>query len=348
MSDPDDKAKKNGSREGGAGGQVGAGEGQGEGRLSAEALFERYFAPFYPADALADLGAARSTDANPAKNPSIFGQIKGGAEVFARLAPEALAAPDLALDFSDASVHRLGALLSRERRDAWLAQAGAGSARGIRGEPPMIVTFVTHGVLYVGECIARGHGGEWQVRRPLWESLVRLVSRAGTGDLALFQWWLKSLSDDEIEKGRLGARYRAHVEVPTFDPEAARVFVAADRRLPRLAKVRYDLLYKHLRAHLPELKSVGDDFPSPERFEELGFKWLDFVVLGEGRMVLIHGPTDRGAHLFWMDAGGFVKQAYYPAESFPAHVVQTEGDKLRVVVSIQGAPRMHEMLWWGP
>jgi hypothetical protein len=209
------------------------------------------------------------------------------------------------------------------------------------------VTFVTHGVLYVGACVARIHGGEWQVRRPLWESLVRLTSRAGTGDLAVFQWWLKSLSDEEIDKGRLADRYRTHVEVPTFDPEGVPVFVPSDRRLPRLAKVRYDLLYKHLRAHLPELRSVGDDFPSPERFEEMGFKWLDFVVLGGGRMVLIHGPTDRGVHLFWMDAGGFVKQAYYPADSFPAHVVQTEGDKLRVHVSIQGSPRVHEMLWWG-
>jgi hypothetical protein len=309
-------------------------------------LFERYFAPFYPADVLSDLGAARALDANPAGNRSILSQIEEGAEVFARLAPDALGAPDLALDFTDASVHRLGARLSRERRDAWLGPAPP-SRGGAGGEPPMIVTFVTHGVLYVGTCIARGHGGEWQVRRPLWESLVRLSSRAGTGDLAIFQWWLKALSDDEIDKGRLVDRYRTHVEVPTFNPETVRAFVPADRRLPRLAKVRYDLLYKHLRAHLPELRSVGEDFPSPERFEELGFKWLDFVVLGEGRMVLIHGPTDRGVHLFWMDAEGFVKQAYYPAESFPAHVVQTEGEKLRVVVSIQGAPRVHEMLWWG-
>jgi len=329
--------------------------------LTAEALFEGYFAPFYPPEALSDLAAARATDANPAKNPSILGQIEHGAEVFARLAPEALQASDLDLDFSDASVHRLSARLTRERRDAWL-----GSKPPSRGsEPPMIVTFVTHGVLYVGSCVVRAHGGglgaergssarspqattaEWQVRRPLWESLVRLTSRAGTGDLAIFQWWLKALADAEIDQGRLGARYRTHVEVPTFDADALPVLVTPDRKLPRLAKVRYDLLYKHLRAHLPELRSVGEDFPSPERFEEMGFKWLDFVVLGGGRMLLIHGPTDRGVHLFWMDAGGFVKQAYYAADSFPAHVVQVEGDKLRVVVSIQNKPEVHEMLWWG-
>ena len=319
----------------------------GRATLTAEALFEGYFAPFYPPEALADLGAARSIDANPAKNPSILAQIEHGAEVFARLAPEALltsaSASDLDLDFSDASVHRLSAKLTRERRDAWLG--GGPPARG--GDPPMIVTFVTHGVLYVGACVARQHKGTWEVRRPLWESLVRLTSRAGTGDLAIFQWWLKALSDAEIDHGRLGARYRTHVEVPTFDADALPVLVSPDRKLPRLAKVRYDLLYKHLRAHLPELRSVGEDFPSPERFEEMGFKWLDFVILGGGRMVLIHGPTDRGVHLFWMDAGGFVKQAYYPADSFPAHVVQVEGDKLRVVVSIQNKPEVHEMLWWG-
>jgi hypothetical protein len=323
------------------------------GRLTAEALFEGYFAPFYPPEALSDLAAARATDANPAKNPSILAQIEHGAEVFAKLAPEALGASDLDLDFSDASVHRLSAILTREKRDAWLGSKPPAQGR----EPPMIVTFVTHGVLYVGECVARRHRGgglqatqataEWQVRRPLWESLVRLTSRAGTGDLAIFQWWLKALSDAEIDQGRLGARYRTHVEVPTFDADALPVLVQPDRKLPRLAKVRYDLLYKHLRAHLPELRSVGEDFPSPERFEEMGFKWLDFVVLGGGRMVLLHGPTDRGVHLFWMDAGGFVKQAYYAADSFPAHVVQVEGDKLRVVASIQGKPEVHEMLWWG-
>ena len=64
-------------------------------------------------------------------------------------------------------------------------------------------------------------------------------------------------------------------------------------------------------------------------------------------MVLAHGPTDRGVHLFWFDAQGFVKQAYYQADSFPAHVVQVEGEVVRVIVSIQGKPVVHEMLWWG-
>jgi hypothetical protein len=312
--------------------------------LTAAKLFERFFAPFYPPDALADLSRARATDANPAGNPSIVAQIEHTAEVFARLAPEAFGAPDLELDYSDASVHRLGAALTRERRDAWLAST---STPARPGEPPMLVTLVTHGALYVGACVVKRHGGRWQARRPLWESTVRLESRAGTGDLAVFQWWLKALADDEIDHGRLADRYRTHVEVPTFDPERLPVLAAGDRRIPKLAKVRYDTLYKHLRAHLPELKSVGDDFPSPERLDELGFKGMEFTMLGGGRMVLLHGATAEGVHLFWLDKHGFVKSAYYPADSFPAHVVQIEGEKLRVIVPIRNEMQVHETFWWG-
>jgi hypothetical protein len=309
-------------------------------KLTPELVFARFFQPYYPADVRADLQKARTTDANPGQNPSILAQIDEIARTFARLAPVALDAPDLDLDFSDASVHRLGAKVGRDKRDAWLVPRA-------KGEPPFVVQFVTHGALYVGACVVKNHGGEWLARRPLWESIVRLTSRAGTGELAIFAWWLKALSDDEIDHQRLVDRYRTHVEVPTFDADALPVVAPPDRRMPRLAKVRYDLLYKHLRAHLPELRSVGDDFPSPERFAELAFKWLDFVWLGGGRMLLLHGPTPEGVHLFWLDAKGFVKAAFYPADSFPAHVIETDGDKLRVIVSIQNKMQVHEMLWWG-
>lgn len=308
--------------------------------LTAERLFERYFAPLYPREALADLAAFRALDANPAKNPAIFAQLDEVASVFAHLAPHALGDPALVLDYSDASVHRLGQLITRERRDAWLAPAAP-------GEPPLIVKLVTHGALYLGACIVKKHGGSWQARRPLWESLVRLESRAGTGDLALFHWWLKALSDEEIDRGLLAERYRANVEVPTFDPSTLAQIAPPDRKLPRLAKVRYDLLHKHLRAHLPEMRDLGADFPSPERFEELGFSALDFTLLGEGKMLLLHGPGEQGLHLFWLDAGGFVKSAFFPAERFPAPKVELLGDKLRIIVSVEGKPVAHEMLWWG-
>jgi hypothetical protein len=308
--------------------------------LLAEQLFERVFFPLYPTDARADLARARVADANPGNNPSILAQIDEAATVFARLAPAAFDAPDLALDFTDASVHRLSPLLTRERRDAWLVP-------GAQGEPPLLVKLVTHGALYVGACVVREHGGVWQVRRPLWESVVRLASRAGTGDLAVFHWWLKALADDEIDRGRLADRYRTHVEVPTFDAERLPILVPPDRRLPRLAKVRYDLLYKHLRAHLPELRDLGADFPSPERFDEMSFGHLDFALLGGGRMLLVHGPGAEGYHLLWLEASGFVKAAFFPADPFPAPVVQVEGDKLRVILSVQKKQVVREMLWWG-
>jgi hypothetical protein len=308
--------------------------------LTAEALFERVFFPLYPSDARADLARARATDANPGNNPGILAQIDEAATLFARLGPAALGAPELALDFTDASVHRLSPLLTRELRDAWLAPAAP-------GELPLIVKLVTHGALYLGTCVVREHGGVWQVRRPLWESVVRLTSRAGTGDLAVFHWWIKALSDDEIDRGRLADRYRTHVEVPTFDAERLPIFAPAERRLPRLAKVRYDLLYKHLRAHLPELRDVGADFPSPERFDEMNFGHLDFALVGGGRMLLVHGPGAEGYHLLWLDASGFVKAAFFPADPFPAPVVQLEGDKLRVILSVQKKQVVREMLWWG-
>jgi hypothetical protein len=307
--------------------------------LTAQTLFERYFSPLYPEDCRADLDKARATDANPAKNPAIFGQLDEIAEVFAKLAPSAFAAPDLSLDFTDASVHRLGLLLTREVRERWLAEPGGG--------PPLLAQVVIHGAVYLGACVVRSHGGSWQVRRPLWESLVRLESKAGTADLAVFHWWLKALSDDEIGKGRLVDRYRTHVEVPTFDAASLPPIAPGERTIPRLSKVRYDLLYKHLRAHLPELRTVGEDFPSPERFEDYGFKSLDFQLLGGGRLLLMHGPAKDGLYLFWLDAAGFQKSAYYPADPFPAPMVKVDGDKLTILASVQGKQQVSEMLWWG-
>jgi hypothetical protein len=309
-------------------------------KLTAERIFDRFFLPYYPPEARKSLAKAREMDANPGKNPAIFAQMDAIADTFAHLGPEALSNKDLKLDYSDASVHRLGALITREKRDGWLDAK-------TKSEPPFLVQFVTHGALYVAACVVKNHGGVWKVRRPLWESLVTLTSRAGTGDLSIFSWWLKALSDDEIDQQRLADRYRTHVEVPCFDADALPIIAPPDRKLPKLVKVRYDLLYKHLRAHLPELRDVGEDFPSAERFAELAFKWLDFVWLGEGRMVLLHGPTPEGVHLFWLNAKGFVKAAFYPADSFPAHRVETDGDKLRVMLSIDGHMRVHEMLWWG-
>lgn len=299
--------------------------------LDAEALFSRFFLPLYPPGA--DLARLRREDANPAGNPRLVAAWEDAAERFSRLAPAALG-EDPGLDGSDASVHRLGALLDRPRRDRWIEEGG---------EPLVQVTI--HGAAYVARCVVRNHGGRHALRSPLWESRVLLSSRAGEAELAPFSWWLRALSDEEIGRVGLGERYRTLVEVPTFDPSALAPIAPADRRLPRLARVRYDLLVKHLRAHLPELRDVGRDFPSPERFAELGLSSLELRLLGGGRMLLLAGPGEAGAHLFWLDAGGFVKAAFYPWTGASRELaLESHGDVLRVGVG--GAA--HELLWWGP
>ena len=156
---------------------------------SAEALFRSHFLPLYPEEVASDLHAARTVDANPANNPLILGHLDEAAKVFQRM-HVAVFGRDLDLDRSDASVHRLGAALTRSRRDQL---AGGGTAGTADNE---LFNVVVHGAAYVGACIAERHGGEWAVRRPLWESLVHLKSRAGDGQLAVFHWWLKSLADD--------------------------------------------------------------------------------------------------------------------------------------------------------
>lgn len=308
--------------------------------LTAERLFQRVFQGLYPPNA--DLAKIRATDANPANNPAILAGLVETAQLFAKLAPEALDAPDLVLDLSDASVHRLAPLLTLERR-AKLLESALDEQPGKRSKPPLLAHFVLHGAIYVGACVVRNHGGTWLVRSPLWESLVELQSRAGVAHIAPFAWWLRALSDDEIGRATLLDRYRTHVETPTFDPESLPVIAPADRRLPRLEKVRYDLFYKYLKAHLPELKDVGADFPSPERFEEMGFRWLEPRLVGDGRILVLFGPTRAGVTALFLSKSGFLKQHYYE-NAGPTPRLEVDGDRLRFVLD---DTQIHETLYWG-
>lgn len=304
-----------------------------------ETLFRTLLLPVYPADVLEDLDAARATDANPAKNPLFFRELADTAKRFAKLAPEALSG-ELTLDGSDASIRRLSSAMTREARDRMVREKGPEGA-------PLLLYFVIHAAAYVGEAIV-AHGGEWTVRRPLWESRVRLVSRAGDAELAPLMWIVRALSDEEVGKDLLASRFRMHVEVPTEKPDERAVFVDPARRLPRLKHPKYDTLHKYLRAHLPELGDLGGDFPSPERFTELGFTWLDFLVVGDGRMVVLAGPSETGFHLFWLDASGFAKAAYLPSDAFPEPIVKLSGETVRVVFQSLGRETFQEFLWWGP
>jgi hypothetical protein len=306
---------------------------------TAETLFTTLMLPLYPPDVRADLAGARSTDANPANNPAIARELSEIAAV-TRMADGAFGEP-LALDGSDASVHRLSRAITRESRSRFLAESGPDGV-------PLLVHVIAHAVAYLGECVVNGHDGVWKIRRPLWESLVQLKSRAGEGDLAVLSWVLRSFSDQEIDRDTLAERYRMYVEVPCAKADDLPVIAPPDRKLPRLKRPRYDTLHKYLRAHLPEMRDVGGDFPSPERFSEMAFEWLDFMLVGGGRMLLVHGPTDRGIHLFWLDAAGFSKSAYFPADAFPEHVVRDLGEKLQIVLPLLGKQAVHEMLWWGP
>ncbi|AKU96874.1 hypothetical protein AKJ09_03538 [Labilithrix luteola] len=317
--------------------------------VTAESLFRDYFLPLYPDDAKADLGAARSVDANPANNPHVTAHLEEAAEIFVKMAPSVLGTTSdvLALDFTDASVHRLSAAITREVRDR-LMDIGT-KATG----DSLLFNVVVHGAAYVGTCAVKAHGASWAIRRPLWESLVRLHSHAGDADLPVFHWWLKSLADDVLGEDAKGAtladRYRAHVEVPRLAPKDLPIIAPTDRKLPKLAKVRYDAFYKYLRANLPELKDVGRDFPSPERFDELGFKSLNFLLVGGGRMLVVHGPTAHGLHAFWLTKNGFEKSAFWPCDAFPEPILRAgEGDKLEVVLSSDGDIRTFELLYWGP
>ncbi len=285
----------------------------------------------------------RRTDANPANNPNVTATLDSVADTFVQNALRLFEA-DLGLDGTDASVHRLSAALTIDRRDRW---AGAGS-----GEQNLLFNAVVHGAAYVGRCIVRNHGGSWAVRSPLWESLVHLRSAAGEAELAPFAWWLRALSDDEIGtpgKATLADRYRSLVEVPCFDASSMPVVFGHVRDLPRLSKVRYDVFYKYIKAHLTELRDVGRDFPSPERFDQYAFRFLEFFVVGGGRMLVILGGNADGAHIFWLDGSGYQKSFFVPCRSFPDPLLKVDGDRLRLLVQTEdGTTVSHEMLWWGP
>jgi hypothetical protein len=316
--------------------------------LDANALFEAYLFPLYPDDVRADLARARASDANPSGNPTLLAHIDDAAARFA-----ALVGRELELDFdgSDASVFRLSHALTREVRDRWACGGeGAGSA-----DSPLFNVLV-HGALYVGACAVKNHGGRWLVRRPLWESLVRLESRAGEAHIPPLHWFLKALSDDEVGKGTLGDRYRTYVTELGFAWESLPVLRQSSQALPRLKGSRYDLFFKYLRAHLAEIRDLGQDFPSPERFDELQIKWLDAHWVGGGRLCLLVMLGASGLHLIWLDAQGFRKSLYVPCETFPEPIVRVRSDEakgdlgavLELVTSQEGKVVTQEFMWWGP
>jgi hypothetical protein len=317
--------------------------------VDAEEIFTRFFLPLYPADARLDLARARTLDANPGRNPAVERHLDDAAGHFIANA-NALFETELNLDRSDESVHRLSAQLTRARRDAWIVAGPAGSAEN------RLFNVVVHGAAYLGACVVHAHGGIWGVRRPLWESVVRLKSRLGEADLAIFHWWLKSLADEALPSGSqqdvnaatLADRYRAHVEVPCERPEDLPLLVQGERTIPRLKEPTYDRLHKLVRAHLHELRDLGADFPSAERFAAYEFRWIQLHVLGSGRLILMACASPNGLHLFWLGLEGFQKSVFIGCDAFPDPVVRVVGDRIVAMTEEGGHARVHEWLWWGP
>lgn len=317
--------------------------------LTHETIFREVFLPHYPPGV--SLEATRRTDANPAQNPDILRAIDETANIFSGLAEEALGVA-LELDGSDASIHRLSAALTSAARDALYARKHAGER--------LLLLFVAHAAIYVGRAIVNNHGGTWLVRNPLWETRVLLTSKAGTAELCPFTWLLKTLADPPKGTARehattLADRYRTLVEVPSMDAATWPV-LATPRRVPRLGRVRYDTLFQHLKTHVPELQDFGVDFPSPERFAELEFVHLNFLLVGGGRALLVWGPSKAGIRLFWMSNEGFSKAVFIEGDSVPEPLLtsfQREGpaglvECIKLAFTKDGEPREFESLWWGP
>jgi hypothetical protein len=93
---------------------------------------------------------------------------------------------------------------------------------------------------------------------------------------------------------------------------------------------------------------LGEDFPSPARFDELGLGTIDFFLVGGGRMLLLAGVSREGLHLLWLTAAGFEKSAFLPCDAFPAPVVRLDGERVVAMTSHAGQQLSREMLWWGP
>ena len=95
------------------------------------------------------------------------------------------------------------------------------------------------------------------------------------------------------------------------------------------------------------LETYPDKFLRPKP-SDMRFRWLDFLLVGGGRMLVMFGAAEGGLHLFWVGKAGFEKASFVPCEAFPEPIVRAEGDKLVAIVSHDGKAIAHEMLWWGP
>ncbi len=305
--------------------------------LTATALLSRWFWPHYPADVRAAPFLHRDVDANPGNNPALVAPLAEAAEMFAANAAGLFGE---ALPLTDAGVATLARSLTRERRDAWLAQSDPASPDNL------FVQVVVHMAMYLGEVMVRAHGGRWELRRPLWESVVH---RRRGGTVSPFHWLLKTLADDSVDDLTLAVRWRVHVLMPDLDLDGSAV-IAPAKKLPSIKRPNYDLLVKYLHQHLPELRDVGEGFPSPAEFSERGYESLSFERLHGGRVVALHGliPAKGDGpsvvEVSWMTARGFDHADTIPCDPGVAYFGRAVSDELvEITVAWQEKPHTHRL-----
>lgn len=303
--------------------------------LTPERLLARWFWPHYPADVRAAPFLHRDVDANPGRNPALDAHLTDAAERFVANAP-ALLGIDLTLD--DGGVASLARALTRERRDQWIAASEPGDPGG------PFFNAVVHGALFLGEVMVRHHGGRWELRRPLWESVVH---RRGGGAVSPFHWLLKSLADDAIDERALAVRWRLHVVQPEADPRGMRPLVRS-ASLPTLKEPTYDLLVKYLHQHIEGSLDLGEGFPSPQAFSERAYPRLTFTPLHDRRVLALHGQARAADHerveVHWLTERGHDHTDVIPTDLDVPYFARALGDDaLEVTVGWKGAPHTHRL-----
>ena len=305
--------------------------------LTASDLLARWFWSHYPADVRAAPFLHRDVDANPGHNPAFPAALAEAAGLFAANAAGLLGE---ALPFTDEGVATLARGLTRARRDDWMAQSDPTAPDN------HFAQVVIHAAAYLGEVIVRAHGGRWEIRRPLWESVVH---RRRGGTVSPFHWLLKSLADDAIDDVPLAARWRVHVVMHDLDLDALPA-IAPAKKLPGLKHPNYDLLVKYLHQHLPELRDVGEGFPSPAEFTARGFESLSFERLHGGRVVALHGLIPGAGErppvveVSWMTARGIDHADPIPCDAGVPYFGRAVNDELvEITVAWQEKPHTHRL-----
>ena len=208
------------------------------------------------------------------------------------------------------------------------------------------VQVIVHAAAYLGEVMVRAHGARWEIRRPLWESVIH---RRRGGTVSPFHWLLKSLADDAIEDVALAARWRIHVVMHDLDLEGLPV-IAPAKKLPTLKHPTYGLLVKYLHQHLPDLRDVGEGFPSPAEFTARAYTSLSFERLHGGRVVALHGLVPAAGErppvveVSWITGRGFDHADTIPCDADGAYFGRAVNDELiEVTVAWQQKPHTHRL-----